>query len=133
MIGVIIKKIDANAVKDGVGGNMKILLTAFIIVKFATVVQAAEPKITETADGVVVEYSGTPADKTSAEEKKLQKDFDAAETSQLTDKDQNTAAGTGQPKEEQPVRYQSYREEKKSKVRELKKLRMSSPSGANPQ
>jgi len=68
-----------------------------------------------------------------ADEKKLQIESYSAEISQLTANDQNMAAGTEQPKAEQPERYQSYRQEKKNQIMELKKMRMNPPAAVAPQ
>lgn len=62
-----------------------------------------------------------------ADEKKLQIETYTNEYRQLAGNTRNTTAGTDQPKEEQTERYQSYRQERKSQIRELKKLRATSP------
>jgi hypothetical protein len=62
-----------------------------------------------------------------ADENRLQIDAYTNEFRQLTGTTQNIAAAADQPKEEQTVRWQSPRQEKKMQIMELKKRRMSAP------
>ena len=68
-----------------------------------------------------------------ADEKKQQIETYNNEISQLTGNTQNNTVDTALPKEEQPLNHQSYRQEKKRQIRELKKLRMSPPSSTETQ